>query len=112
MEDSIFLNEYQKEKNCQRGFDFSGYSIETTGRFQRLLESIKNNPSLTINDLAYTCGFGNRIGLFEELCLKQALKENLIEKDSQSKVQYHLTEKGLSLYATYQANCNDKKRTK
>ena len=107
MEDNNFLNEYQKEKNCQMGFEFSGYSIETTGRFQRLLSAIVNNPSFTVKDLSYASGFGNRIQLFEELCLKQALNENLIEQDIQREGMYYLTPKGLSLYATYQANCND-----
>lgn len=107
MEDNTFLNEYQKEKNCQIKFDFSGYTIETTGRFQRLLSSIVKYPTFTINDLAYASGFGNRTQLFEELCLKQALNENLIEQDIQREGIFHLTPKGLALYATYQANSND-----
>lgn len=107
MEDNVFLNEYQKEKNCQKNFDFSSYSTEITGRFQRLLSSIVNNPTFTTNDLAYASGFGNRTQLFEELCLMQALEENLIEHDIQGDGLYRLTEKGLSLYATYQSNCND-----
>lgn len=107
MEDNIFLNEYQKGKSGQKGFDFSGYSINTTGRFQRLLSSILNNPTFTISDLAYANGFGNRVELFEELCLNQAINEKLIEHDLQKEGLYCLTEKGRSLYETYQANCND-----
>lgn len=103
MEDNTFMNEYQKEKNSQMGFDFSGYCIETTGRFLRLLSAIVNNPTFTINDLSYASGFGNRTQLFEELCLTQALNENLIEQDTEREGVFHLTPKGLSLYATYQS---------
>ena len=103
MEDNTLLNEYQKEKSGQMGFDSSGYSFETTGRFQRLLSSIVNNPTFTINDLAYASGFGNRTQLFEELCLTQALNENLIEQGIEREGMFHLTSKGLSLYATYES---------